>query len=197
LIIPQHHATGTTTGRERSRQASARHHTRTDGAHTRITDHVSSSSTVESPNIITGNCWASLGNSQEIGYPQRCGRSLTPPSTVDARETFGRRFRWGRRPSPSPVDSVSSGGSVRGRIKGRHKRPASSVSPFQGWHVPVRWGKEPPCLETDGWLPRVFALFRTVPFGTATVAVAHQRAVSPLFHPTNEGFIEFPPSFIR
>jgi hypothetical protein len=53
------------------------------------------------------------------------------------------------------------------------------------------------------WLPRVFALFRKLPFGTATVAVAHQRAVSPLFHPTNEGFIEFPavihsliPSFV-
>ena len=59
------------------------------------------------------------------------------------------------------------------------------------------------CLETDGWLPRVLVLYRKFPFGPATVAVAHQRAVSPLFHPTNEGFIEFPavihsliPSFV-
>jgi hypothetical protein len=39
-----------------------------------------------------------LGNSQEIIYPQRCGRSLTEPPPADrsspiSRETFVRRFR--------------------------------------------------------------------------------------------------------
>jgi hypothetical protein len=61
----------------------------------------------------------------------------------------------------------ASGNASRRCLKGRNKRPASSVSPFQGWHVPgpaypgrrsrvhplhsapgwhvpPRWGKEPP-----------------------------------------------------
>ena len=105
------------------------------------------------------------------------------------------RRRWAPVARPlRPARSRSNRGS-KARRRSRRRSIKSSTKRDSG--CPSS------CLETDGWLPRVFALFRKFPFGTATVAVAHQRAVSPLFHPTNEGFIEFPavihsliPSFV-
>jgi hypothetical protein len=120
----------------------------------------------------------------------------------------------------TPSSPFSSGGGVAAGERGRRgfdlcafvaanvKLPRTSpgASPSQAWATGTKRdrGCASSCFETDGWLPRVFALFRKFPFGTAIVAVAHERAVSPLFHPTNEAFIEFPavihsliPSFVR
>jgi hypothetical protein len=82
------------------------------------------------------------------------------------KSAWGRATRHEPRATPQVVNPQR-----RKALKGRNKRPASPVSPFQGWyvpdpaypgrrsrvsplhsapgwHVPPRWGKEPPCARS-------------------------------------------------
>ena len=117
-MIPQHHATGTTTGRERSRQASARHHTRSDGALTRITDHVSSSLTVESPNDtddhgagIRSPCFWTLPAPVVHRTPDM-GVNLWGASPLDENGNL----KEGSIPNVTPIDKVLGEGGYRPQV---------------------------------------------------------------------------------
>ena len=72
----------------------------------------------------------------------------TSPSTVDARETFGRRFRRGRRPSPSAPQSETV--AERGRfgfIRRKRVGPDSARTPsidVKSGALPRRGGTDQP-----------------------------------------------------